>query len=77
LCRFHLVAARRDEEAGRIGRARGHFTALLQVLRRRGPPTEFVTELLAQTESAFVVFSSRRHKGAASAGRGDAGAALS
>lgn len=77
LCRFHLVAARRDEEAGRIGRARGHFTALVQVLRRRGPRTEFVSELLAQTESAFLAFSSRRQKGPAATGRDDAGVALS
>ena len=73
LCRFHLVAAKRDEEAGRMGRARGHFTALVQVLRRRGPRTEFVSELLAQAESAFVAFSSRCREQAGTTRPGDAG----
>lgn len=77
LCRFHLVAAKRDEEAGRIGRARGHFTALVQVLRRRGPRTEFVGELLSQAESAYVAFSSRCREQAGTVRPGDAGTASS
>jgi len=53
LSRFHLVEARRLENAGKLMRARSHLTVLLQGLRQRGPGTDFVRELCTEAESAL------------------------
>lgn len=58
--RFHLVQARQLEEKGDVTRARGHLTTLMQLLRTRGPSTEFVRELYAEAESALAAMTRRQ-----------------
>lgn len=53
LARYYLVGANRCEQDGSAARARGYLTTLMQVLRRRGPSTPFVSELCAEAESAL------------------------
>lgn len=53
LSRFHLVAANRLQGEGDAARARAHVTTLLQVLRKRGPSTDFVRALYQEAESAL------------------------
>jgi hypothetical protein len=62
MSRFHLVASRRLETAGRTTRARAHLTTLLHVLRQRGPSTGFVRELYAEAASALSALG-RRQRG--------------
>lgn len=50
LARFHLVTAQRLENEGKLSRARGHLTTLMQLLRSRCPKTAFVQELFNQAE---------------------------
>ncbi len=54
MSRFHLVHAKRLENAGSLTRARTHLTTLLHVLRERGPGTGFVRELYAEAEAALT-----------------------
>lgn len=58
--RFHLVASVRLERKGDWLRARSHLTTLLQVLRKRGPGTEFVHELYAEAEAALREMAKRQ-----------------
>lgn len=51
--RFHLVQASALQKDGDTVRARAHLTTLLQVLKRRGPSTDFVRELYVEAEHAF------------------------
>lgn len=53
MSRFHMVKAKRLENAGSMTRARSHLTTLLHVLRQRGPSTDFVRELHAEAEAAL------------------------
>ena len=55
--RFHLTQARQYQRDGNLSRARAHVTTLLQVLKRRGPSTDFVRELYAETEHALQALS--------------------
>lgn len=56
MARFHLVASRRLKHEGRASRARAHLTTLMQVLRSRGPSTDFVRELYREAQSALHDF---------------------
>jgi len=60
ISRFHLVEARRFENAGNLMRARSHLTMLSQVLRQRGPATDFVRELYTEAESAMSMLGRRQ-----------------
>ncbi|MCB1800743.1 MAG: hypothetical protein KDI82_03550 [Gammaproteobacteria bacterium] len=51
--RFHLVQSMQYKRSGDRTRARGHVTTLMQVLRSRGPSTDFVRELYVEAESAL------------------------
>lgn len=51
--RFHLVQSMQYKRSGDKTRARGHVTTLMQVLRSRGPSTDFVRELYAEAEAAL------------------------
>ena len=53
MSRHHLVEAKRHESRGSSMRARTHLMTLIQVLRQRGPSTDFVRELYAQAEVAL------------------------
>ena len=69
MSRFHLVQSKRYENDGNWSKARVHLTTLLQVLRRRGPGTEFVRELYAEAESALSALSSRQQNDMATEAR--------
>lgn len=70
MSRYHLVESRRLETAGKMTAARAHLTTLLQVLRRRGPSTDFVRELYAEAESALSALGSREIDGGEPAAAG-------
>lgn len=53
LARFHVVAARRAQQAGDKGEATAHLQHLLQELARRGPDTDFVRDLYAEAERLY------------------------
>lgn len=77
--RFHLVQSSRHEAAGEIPRARAHLTTLLQILRSKGPGTEFVRELYQEAENALEGMNSRQvamafGEGVAKEGPGDSAA---
>jgi len=75
VARFHLVQSSRLEAEGDITRARAHLTTLIQVLRSRGPSTDFVRELYVEAETALDAMTDRQI-GAAfgeSAGKSDSG----
>ncbi len=55
--RFHLTQSRQYQRDGNMARARAHLTTLLQVLKKRGPSTNFVRELYAEAESALETLS--------------------
>jgi len=77
LSRFHLVESRRLENAGNLMRARTQLTRLLQVLRQRGPATDFVRELYAEAESAMSMLGAHQADAAVEAQpRGDSGRLL-
>ncbi len=54
--RFHLTQSRACERSGDLLRGRAHLTTLLQVLKRRGPGTDFVRELYVEAEQAYQRF---------------------
>lgn len=58
--RFHLVQARRLEEAGSVSKARAHLTTLMQILHQRGPSTDFVRELYSEAEAALAALTDRQ-----------------
>lgn len=58
--RFHLVQARRHEDSDSIGKARAHLTTLMQILRQRGPSTDFVRELYGEAEMALAALTDRQ-----------------
>lgn len=60
VARFHLVQSGRHEAEGDITRARAHLTTLMQVLRNKGPSTDFVRELYAEAESALAAMTNRQ-----------------
>lgn len=64
MSRFHLVEARRQEAVGNVSKSRSHLTTLMQVLRQRGPSTDFVRELYGEAESALAALSQRQIGGA-------------
>lgn len=51
--RYHLTRSQHYAEDGDASRARAHITTLMQVLKKRGPDTEFVRELYAEAEQAL------------------------
>lgn len=51
--RFHLVASAKYQRNEDWIRARSHLTTLMQILRKRGPSTEFVRELYAEAQAAL------------------------
>ena len=55
--RFHLTQSRQYQRDGNMARARAHLTTLLQVLKNRGPSTDFVRELYAEAENALEALS--------------------
>jgi hypothetical protein len=71
MARFHLVQARRQENAGNLSKARTHLMTLAQVLRRRGPGTDFVRELYSETEAALSALTDRQIGLIASPAAGD------
>lgn len=62
MSRHHLVEAKRHDEPGNTTSARTHLMALMQVLRQRGPSTDFVRELYAEAESALSGLNERQLK---------------
>lgn len=68
LARYHLVAAHRHETRGNLARARAHLTTLMQLLRRRGPSTPFVRELIAEADATLVKLATGQHEVAGVAG---------
>lgn len=60
MSRFHLVQSKRLEDAGDITRSRAHLTTLMQVLRSRGPSTDFVRELFREAEEALQSLTRRQ-----------------
>jgi hypothetical protein len=58
--RFHLVQSSRLEAGGEITRARAHLTTLIQVLRNKGPSTDFVRELYIEAEAALDAMTKRQ-----------------
>lgn len=55
--RFHLVQSMKLHRSGETTRARTHLTTLMQVLRSRGPSTDFVRELYGEAEAALKALS--------------------
>ena len=51
--RFHLTRSRQCSLKGDLQHARAHITTLMQILKRRGPGTEFVRDLYAEAEQAL------------------------
>ncbi len=60
MSRYHLVEAKHHDGRGNITRARTHLMALVQVLRQRGPSTDFVRALFAEAESALSGLNERQ-----------------
>lgn len=60
MSRFHLVEAQRQQSSGSQTRARAHLSTLLQVLRNKGPSTDFVRELYAEAQHALGELSATR-----------------
>lgn len=60
MSRYHLVEAKHHDGRGNTTRARTHLMALVQVLRQRGPSTDFVRELYAEAESALSGLNERQ-----------------
>lgn len=58
--RFHLTEAQRCQRNGNPARARAHVSTLMQVLKRRGPSTDFVRELYVEAQNVFETMSSSR-----------------
>ena len=63
--RFHLVQARRFENAADWVRARSHLTRLMNELRNAGRSTDFVRGLYTEAQTAFVALGSGRSRVAA------------
>ena len=63
--RYHLVQARRCENAADWVRARAHLTRLMNQLRNAGPSTDFVRGLYTEAQAAFVALGSGRSRVAA------------
>lgn len=60
MSRFHLVEAKQHDRRGNVTRARTHLMALIQVLRQRGPSTDFVRALHKEAESALASLDGRQ-----------------
>lgn len=60
--RYHLVRSRHHERENDVTRARVHLTTLMQVLRSKGPSTEFVRSLYNETEMALKELTERQLK---------------
>lgn len=73
--RFHLVEARKAETEDRIGQARAHITTLMQVLRSRGPSTDFVRELYHEAETALFTLNQPPAAAQPADAEGDGGSA--
>jgi hypothetical protein len=77
--RFHLVQSSRLEAGGDVTRARNHLTTLTQMLRNKGPSTDFVRELYTEAEAALDAMTNRQISaafgGASDESRGDGNAA--
>jgi hypothetical protein len=63
--RYHLVQARRFENAADWVRARSHLTRLMNELRNAAPSTEFVRGLYTEAQAASVALGSGRSRVAA------------
>lgn len=70
IARYHLVRSRQREQENDLARARGHLTTLMQILRNRGPSTEFVRSLYHESEDALKRLT--RQEMDAAFGQGDA-----
>ena len=66
LSRFHLTTASRLHGEGNSTEARAHVTTLLQLLRQRGPSTDFVRALYTEAEAALEDIGNGRPLGSTS-----------